>query len=814
MKRSDQTRVQLLKEVDELRQRIAQLERGAAQHRPGEGMLREDGSFALGVTGRKDAEEALREIEDRYRSLFENMLNGFAYCKMVFDQGQPQDFIYLDVNHAFEILTGLKDVVGKRVSEVIPGIRESDPGLFAVYGRVALTGQAERFETFVEGLGMWFAISVYSPEKEYFVAVFDVITERKRTEEALRRSEAMYRLLAENMADVIWTLDPDTLRFTYVSPSVERLRGYTPEEVLLQPADQVMTPASFARVKASLTGRVQAFLAGDPAAVMNMREVEQTRKDGSTVWTEVVTTLLKDPAGKVQILGVSRDISQRQQTEEARRQSDTRFAIVFRTSPVGISITRLANGHFIEVNDAFITMLGYSHAELIGRTSLELGIWANPDKRAEVIKLVDEQGGYRDIEAVFRKKNGENLDVLVSAEAIDFAGERCLVGLTYNITERKQAEETRQLLAAIVESSDDAILGKTLDGTIVSWNKGAENLYGYTFAEINGKPLSLLIPPDYADDFPEIMDRLRRGERVQHYETVRQRKDGTRIDVSLTASVIKNASGNIIGASVIARDITRRKQAEEQLRQLNEELEQRVRQRTAELETANKELEAFSYSVSHDLRAPLRAMDGFSRILIDEYAPELSAPAQRYLHLVRDNAQQMGSLIDHLLNFSRLGRQAVKKQPIAPADLVQAVLNDLRVLQEGRHVEISVGDLPGCQADPVLLRQVFANLLGNAFKFTKTREVAVIEVGCRQQDGAAVYFVKDNGVGFDMQYASKLFGVFQRLHRAEDYEGTGVGLATVQRIIHRHGGRVWAEAAIDQGAAFYFTLGDEVAYDG
>ena len=237
------------------------------------------------------------------------------------------------------------------------------------------------------------------------------------------------------------------------------------------------------------------------------------------------------------------------------------------------------------------------------------------------------------------------------------------------------------------------------------------------------------------------------------------------------------------------------------------EMERRVAERTAELQAANKELEAFSYSVSHDLRAPLRALDGFSRILLEEHAPQLADEAQHYLRLLRRNAQQMGQLIDDLLSFSRLSRQPLRKQPVAPAEVVRRVWEELRAEREGRRVEFALGELPECQADPALLKQVYANLLANALKFTRKREVARIEVGCREEAGQVVYFVKDNGVGFDMQYAHKLFGVFQRLRRAEDYEGTGVGLALVQRIVQRHGGRAWAKAEVDKGAEFCFTLG-------
>jgi light-regulated signal transduction histidine kinase (bacteriophytochrome) len=240
--------------------------------------------------------------------------------------------------------------------------------------------------------------------------------------------------------------------------------------------------------------------------------------------------------------------------------------------------------------------------------------------------------------------------------------------------------------------------------------------------------------------------------------------------------------------------------------QLNIELEKRVKERTASLEAANRELEAFSYTVSHDLRSPLRAIDGFSRVVLEQYSPQLNPDAQRYLRMVRHGAQQMGQLIDDLLTFARLSRLPVRRQAVAPLDLVHQVLEELRLEQEGRQIELTLSDLPLCQADPALLKQVWFNLLTNAFKYTRQRETAKIEVGYRQEGKKGVYFVRDNGVGFDMQYADKLFGVFQRLHLAEEYEGTGVGLAIVQRILHRHGGRIWAEAALDKGATFYFTL--------
>lgn len=257
----------------------------------------------------------------------------------------------------------------------------------------------------------------------------------------------------------------------------------------------------------------------------------------------------------------------------------------------------------------------------------------------------------------------------------------------------------------------------------------------------------------------------------------------------------------------LEKELHERKAKEEEIRRLNEELEERVRRRTSELEAANKELEAFSYSVSHDLRAPLRAIDGFARILVENHAESLAAEAQRYLHLVRENAQQMGALIDDLLAFSRLGQQPLERKQVNPTEIATQALRDLIGENGGGRIKVIVGDLPSCRADPSMLRQVFMNLLSNALKFTRRRETPVIEIGCRQENGETLYFVSDNGVGFDMRYADKLFGVFQRLHRPEEYEGTGVGLAIVKRIIERHGGRVGAHATVDQGATFYFSLG-------
>ena len=364
-------------------------------------------------------------------------------------------------------------------------------------------------------------------------------------------------------------------------------------------------------------------------------------------------------------------------------------------------------------------------------------------------------------------------------------------------------------------------------GLILEANLTGARLLGVARGALIEQPLSRFIVPEDQDIHYRHFKLLLETGRPQSWELRLLRKDAAPFWARVEATGAQDADGASVCRAAVS-DITERKQAEEEVRRLNEELEHRVQLRTAQLEASNKELDAFSYSVSHDLRAPLRAMDGFSRMLVEEYRPQLPAEAQKYLDFARRSAIRMGELIDGLLALSHLGRQELKRRPVAVSDIVRQSIDDLHADCEGREVEFVVGALPACEADRLLLRQVFANLLSNGVKYTRKREKARIEVGALKfgqvsrpgesdQAGGAippaldpecwVYYVRDNGAGFDMRYAKNLFGVFQRLHPVTEFEGTGVGLATVQRIIHKHGGEVWAEAAADKGATFYFTIG-------
>lgn len=373
------------------------------------------------------------------------------------------------------------------------------------------------------------------------------------------------------------------------------------------------------------------------------------------------------------------------------------------------------------------------------------------------------------------------------------------------LTRIEQHAITSGFLSSIVESSDDAIIGKDLSGKVVSWNAGAERIFGYTAAEMVGSSIERLLAPDRPDEERRILENANRGE-TRLYETVRIRKDGSSVDLSLAVSPIRDAQGQIVGVSSIARDITERKRAEDQILRLNAELEHRVQMRTSELTAANQELEAFTYSVAHDLRAPLRHIDAFTRILQEDFASALPAEATQLLNTIRHGSENMSRLVNDLLNLAHVGRQEMKKERTSLNLLIEEVIGEMKRETEGRDIEWRVAELPTVEGDPGLLKQVFANLLSNAVKYSRPRQHAVIEIGLRVMNDESVIYIRDNGVGFNMKYADKLFGVFQRLHRAEEFEGTGVGLAIVERVIKRHGGHIWAESELDKGATFYFTL--------
>jgi len=379
--------------------------------------------------------------------------------------------------------------------------------------------------------------------------------------------------------------------------------------------------------------------------------------------------------------------------------------------------------------------------------------------------------------------------------------------------ELKASEETLRERANLLDLTHDTIFVRRIDNVISYWNRGAKELYGWSSHEALGRRSHELLQTEFSEPLEQINAKLLQTNRWEG-ELVHATRDGRGLVVSSRWSLQRDERGEPFAILETNTDITERKRAEQALRQSRDELEVKVKERTAqlskandELQSVNNELEAFAYSVSHDLRAPVRHIAGFGELLQKHARDALDESSRRHLALILDSANRMGTLVDDLLAFSRIGRAETQKTRVNVEQLVKAVVVDTAPDARNRNIEWKIGELPICQGDPSMLRLVVSNLVSNALKFTRTREQARIEIGSlNHRPEEIVFFVKDNGVGFNMKYKDKLFGVFQRLHSQEAFEGTGIGLATVQRVVHRHAGRVWAEGAVDQGATFYVAL--------
>jgi len=446
---------------------------------------------------------------------------------------------------------------------------------------------------------------------------------------------------------------------------------------------------------------------------------------------------------------------------------------------------------------AFVVLLGSLAATLVISSGLQQRITKPIVALAEMARAVSDR---QDYSVRAPQAGGDELGAFT--EAFNLMLER--------IEEQTVAlRQSGERLSGVIGSAMDAIISVDAEQRVTIFNAAAEKMFGCTAGEAIGKPLDRFIAARFRQAHHALIEELGQAgatnpARGQLRPLAGLRADGSEFPIEAAISQIEISGRKIY--TVILRDITERKLAEEQIRTLNAELEQRVHERTAELTAANREMETFTYSVAHDLRAPLRHIDAFTRILAEDFGAMLPAEAHQLLESVCQGSRNMSRLVDDLLNLARVGRQELKRQFTPLGRLVEQAVVDLKPELAGRVVEWHIDPLPVVPCDAGLIKQVFANLLSNAVKYTRPRSVAVISVGCIPRNGHSAIFVRDNGVGFNMKYADKLFGVFHRLHRTEEFEGTGVGLATVDRIVRKHGGMVWADAAVDQGATFYFTL--------
>jgi len=621
--------------------------------------------------------------------------------------------------------------------------------------------------------------------KRCVLALVEDLTERHRAEEARREGERRLATFFRSSPAAHSIVRLADRRHVEVNQAWVRLYGHSREQAVGRTGlelemwvDPAQRDAVYDRLVAS--GRVHA------------RQVQLRRADAE-VFEGLLAAELIDVAGEPMVLFSTIDVS----AESARRAAEERSAAYFRGSPAAMLISRAEDGRVLEINQACESMFGWLRGECVGRTGVEMGWWARPADRDTMVDKVRREGRVVNLPVTVRRKDGRLIETLVSSEAIDIDGVQHLLSSVIDVSEQVRAREalkrSEERFSKFFQSSPAAHSIATLEeGRLVEVNAAWSALFGKTRAEAIGHS-TVELGIWSAAARARILELLRREGKASHVIREARRPDGTSITVQTAAEEIELDGERYVLAS--STDVT----AESRSR---ERLEERVRERTAELESSNRELESFSYSISHDMRAPIRGVAGYAQIVREQYADVLDEEGRQMLERIVGASHHLGELVDAMLNLSKLTRRTLERRPVGLSELAEEVCAGLRERDPGREVECVIA--PGLQADadPALARSLLDNLLGNAWKYTRDSARARVEFGRLGDE----FFVRDNGAGFDMRHAEKLFKPFERLHDPESFPGTGIGLATVERVVRRHGGTVRAESAPGQGASFYFTL--------
>ncbi len=727
--------------------------------------------------------------------------------------GKDLDGTILSWNRGAEILYGYtaKEALGKPITILEPSDAPSEIG--HLLDRIRRGERVDHFQTLrirKDGarVPVTLAISPILSNDGQIIGASSIardISELKQAEAALRRASAYNRSLIEASLDPLVTISPDGI-ITDVNQATERVTGRPRKELIGSDFSTYFTDPDKAR-----QGYLKAFRDG------SVRNYELEITDGTVTPVIYNASIYRDEDGKVAgVFAAARDITERKIAEAARQESETAFRTLVDAVPQMV---------WMCTPDGLNTYFSQQWADYTGLTLQESygKGWYTPfhpdDKQAawDGWNHSTQTGEIYRIESRLRAADGSYRWFLMRGVPMRNPEGHIVkwFGTCTDIDDLKQAEEklnrlNRELRTvsaytrSLIEASLDPLVTISPEGKITDVNEATETATGLSRHALFGT--------DFCDYFTD-PEKARDGYKhvfkegwTRDYELEIRHRGGSTMPVLYNASIYRDESGKTVGIFAAARNVTELKRAEKQITELNADLERRVEERTSELVAANKELEAFSYSVSHDLRAPLRSMDGFCQALVEDYSDKLDFTGKDYLQRVRAASQRMDKLIDGMLMLSRTSRAEMRRVPVDMSNLAQTVALELQKTSATRHVEFVIASGLSVNADATLLRTVLENLLGNAWKFSAKHPQARIELGQFERDGETVYFVRDDGAGYDIAYAKKLFGVFQRLHTSEEFEGTGVGLANVQRIIRRHGGIIWAEGQVEKGATFYFTI--------
>jgi PAS domain S-box-containing protein len=750
------------------------------------------------ITQRKQVDDALRDLERRYSSLFANKINAIAHCRVITDKyGRPADYLIMQINEAYERIIGIKkaDIEGRRVKEAFPDIETYSFDYIGTLGKVATEGGEIMSEVFFEPIQQWLSLYAYSPVPGEFTVMFTDVTERKRVEEALRDSEQRFRAFFDTAA--VGTSQVDTSgRFLQVNDRYCQITGYSREELLALNVADLTHPEDLASDSEQLTS----YLHGDrPVYDVEKRYI---RKDGSVIWVQVTAATIRDAEGRpLRSAGVTQNITERKRAEEALRASEQDFRMLAEAVPQIVWATR-PDGWNIYFNQQWVDYTGLTLEESYGQG------WNTPfhpdDKQRawEAWQRATQHNEPYSVECRLRRADGVYRWWLIRGAPMRSAnGEiQKWFGTCTDIEEIKQAEEalreSEERLAAALEGGRMGLWAWDVRANRLVWNAKEYELLGLPVGDgpVATDLFFRLIHPEDTLELDRSLKAVTESGTDWTHEFRVIRPDGQVRWLAAKGRVRRDGAGQPLHMLGVNYDITERKQAELKLAE-----------QARELARSNAELEQFASVVSHDLRAPLGSLTGGADLLTAE-AGRLSEEAREYVGWIQCSVKNMARLIDSLLHYSRIGQGQLRRTPCALQDVLAGVLRDLHANLDAHDVQVSHDLLPVVQGDPILLAQLLQNLIGNAIKY-RSQAPPRVHVSARQSPGEWVISVADNGIGIDPKHFDKIFQIFQRLHRDESkYPGVGVGLATCKKIVEKHGGRIWVESQPGQGSTFSFSL--------